>query len=381
VFADAVAAASAGLPDPVEVLTRLPGGIAGPDPAVPPSDDPAVILYTSGTTARPKGVTHSSRTLAAMADAMRDAGVAVDSVTLVATPAMHVSGLCATLLSTMAAGGTAVLLPAFDPAALLDAVEHHRCNHVLGLPALMQFVASEQERRPRDTRSVRTWLCGGDSVPLPLQERWLALFGSPLIEGYAMSEDCPMACNRASAIRPGSIGRPVTGTEIRIMGYDGVPSPIGTIGEIEARGPANFIGYWDDPEATARTLVDGWLRTGDLGRFDADGYLWFEGRRKEIIVRGGSNIAPQEVEEALLGHPAVLEAGVVGVPDPVFGERVVAFVALREGHAATADEVREFAGRTLADYKLPERVVFLETMPKGPTGKVLRRALKELASA
>ena len=146
------------------------------------------------------------------------------------------------------------------------------------------------------------------------------------------------------------------------------------------RSPGNFIGYWNDPVETAAALENGWLMTGDLVRRDSDGYFWFEGRKKQIIVRGGANIAPQEVEEALYQHPAVLEAGVIGLPDPVYGERVVAFVTLRPGKFLAEQDLREFAKKRLSDHKVPERIEFLEALPKGPTGKVQRRALKEMAS-
>jgi long-chain acyl-CoA synthetase len=194
-----------------------------------------------------------------------------------------------------------------------------------------------------------------------------------------MSESLLISANPTSANRPGSIGLPAAKVEVRLVDVEGVPVPEGALGEIAVRSPANFIEYWRDPEATSRTLVDGWLLTGDLGRFDGDGYLWFQGRRKELIIRGGSNISPQEVEEALSQHPAVMEAGVVGAPDSVYGERVMGFVVLGEGLCVTENELREFTRQLLADYKVPEQIVFLSALPKGLTGKVQRRALKELA--
>jgi len=153
----------------------------------------------------------------------------------------------------------------------------------------------------------------------------------------------------------------------------------GQIGELQVQSPSNCVGYWDDPVATAATFTDGWLRTGDLVRRDADGFYWFEERVKQIIIRGGSNISPQEVEEALYHHPAVLEAGVIGMPDPVHGEKVIAFVALRDGLTAGEEELRDLVRTRIADYKTPERVIFLTALPKGLTGKVQRRALKDLA--
>jgi long-chain acyl-CoA synthetase len=168
--------------------------------------------------------------------------------------------------------------------------------------------------------------------------------------------------------------------QARLVDANGKDAPQGEVGEIAIRSPGNIIGYWDDPNATRDALRDGWLYSGDLARRDTDGYYWFEGRKKEIIVRGGSNISPQEVEEAIHDHPAVLEAGVVGMPDPFHGERVVAFVSLREGHVASEQELREHSRHRLADYQVPEKIVFLSDLPKGLTGKVQRRLLKTLPS-
>lgn len=361
------------------IYTELPGAVSGPDLEPPPADCPVLILYTSGTTARPKGVTHTLRTQMASAETMLELGFDDSTVAAIAVPMMHASGLNGLLLPTLITGGSAALLPTFDPAGLLDLVEKRRCTFTIALPAGMQFVAAEQERCPRDLSSMRNWLSGGDTVPVSLQQRWNRLCDCPLIEGYAMSESLVIAFNPSSANRPGSFGLPAAKVELRTLDFDGTPVPDGEIGELAVRSPANFVGYWNDPEATKRTLVDGWLRTGDLGRRDREGYFWFEGRRKELIIRGGSNISPQEIEEALLQHPLVMEAGVAGAPDDVYGERVVAFVALREGRSISETELREFTRQRLADYKVPEFIFFLPNLPKGPTGKVQRRALRDLA--
>ena len=366
---------------PTIICTKLPAGLPGPELPVLADDAPGLILYTSGTTAQPKGVTHTQRTLLASAQTMFGVDFDESSVTIVAMSMMHTSGLCASLLPTLLTGGCAVMLPRFDPAELLDLVETHGGTWTLVLPALMQAAAVEQEQRPRNLSSMRVWLCGGDSVPVSLQERWQKLSGRPLLEGYAMSESLLISSNPLVAIRPGSVGRAAQSVQVRIVDTDNVPVPLGTIGEIAVRSPANFIGYWNDPKATERTLIDGWLLTGDRGRMDEDGYIWFQGRLKEIIIRGGSNISPQEVEEVLLQNEAVREAGVVGAPDSMFGERVVAFVVVTEGCSLGEKELREFCRARLADYKVPERILFLSALPKGITGKVQRRALKELARA
>jgi long-chain acyl-CoA synthetase len=363
-----------------EVRTQLPDGLETGDLPAVDAAHPALIMYTSGTTARPKGVTHSHASVLGMARTVMTAGVGEDGTMLVAVPLMHSTGLTSSTLPSLLAGATVVLLPAFDPAAVLDHVERYRCTWGLGLPAMMQLVAAEQERQPRDVSSVRQWLAGGDTVPVALQERFQRLFGIPLQEGYAMTESLVITWNRADAIRPGSIGAVADLVEARAVSPTGEPVRDGEIGEMAVRSPANFIGYWEDPAATAGALQDGWLLTGDLVRRDSEGYFWFAGRLKEIIIRGGSNISPQEVEEALYRHPAVMEVGVIGMPDPVYNEQVVACVSLRDGRRAEEQELRDFARERLADYKVPERIVFLPQLPKGLTGKVQRRALKQMAA-
>ena len=172
-----------------------------------------------------------------------------------------------------------VLTPLFDPGEVLDAIERHRCNWGLGLPAMLQFLAAEQERHPREARSLGDWVAGGDSVPLALQERFQRLFGIPLLEGYAMSESVMIACNRPDTNRPGTLGIPCAGVEVRVIDFSGNPLPHGEVGELAVRSPGNFMEYWEDPASTASTLRDGWLLTGDLVRRDPAGYLWFSGRR------------------------------------------------------------------------------------------------------
>lgn len=356
--------------------------VAAADAALPDvnADAPALILYTSGTTARPKGVTHTHRSLLNTARLM--AGVAPESfdTVLVMTQMMHTSGINCDLLPAILKGGTAVLVPAFNAALVLDLIERFECTYTMGLPSLVQFMLEEQERQPRRIGSLRTFIAGGDSVPVAMQERFQKLFGIPLREAYGMTESLPSLFNPAEAIRPGSLGKVVTGAEVRVVDAKGGDAADNETGEIAVRSPANCIGYWEDPPATRETLRDGWLYTGDLGRRDADGYHWFEGRKKEIIIHGGSNISPQEVEEAIYSHPAVLEAAVIGMPDTAYGEQVVGFVSLREGLTASEDELREHARRLLADYKVPEKILFLSELPKGITGKLQRRLLKQMVN-
>jgi long-chain acyl-CoA synthetase len=356
-------------------LPRVSPADAGSLPAVL-ADQPTAIFYTSGTTARPKGAIHTHRTLIAGARILGDLVLDHNDTALVLTQMMYVAGLGCVLLPAIDRGLPVVLLPAFEPGAALDAIERFRCTYTFNLPALWHMMLEEQMQRPRDVSSLRTLIAGGDCVPVQLQERFAELFDVSLHEGIGMTETFPFACNPRDAIRPGSLGVPPPGVEVRIVDGDDREIPDGEIGAIVVRSPVNCLGYWENSEATKELLRGGWLHTGDLAMRDSDGYLWFKGRKKQIIVRGGSNISPQEVEEVLYQHPAVFEAGVIGVPDPVCGESVVAFVSLRNGATPTDQDLREYARQSLADYKVPEKVFFVPELPKGITGKVNRADLR-----
>jgi long-chain acyl-CoA synthetase len=381
-LADIARAAAIELDRPLALRTALPEPLKDGDLPAAAGGSLAVIMYTSGTTARPKGVTHTHASLLAGAQAMASFGIDESQVMLCTTSMMHASGLVCTLLGAIHAGATAVLMPAFEPAGALDGIEKYRCTWVLALPAMMRFMLDEQEKRPRDLNSLRVGISGGDSVPLKLQERFLKLFPQAAIrELYGITEIAPVACGTPKANRPGSVGRPAAGIAMRVLDGAGCELADGEIGEFATQSAGNFSGYWNDDAATEAAVHDGWFLTGDLGYRDSDGFFWFKGRKKEIIIRCGSNIAPQEVEEALYRHPAVHEAGVIGMPHPVYGEEVVGCVALREGQTVTADELCAFAREHLADYKAPTRIVFLDLLPKGITGKIQRRALKDMLPA
>jgi long-chain acyl-CoA synthetase len=360
------------------IETALPRLVAAGRAALPGVHErqPAAILYTSGSTSRPKGTVHTHRSLLEGTRIMAEQVFEANETVLAMTQMMHISGLGCAVLPAIYSGMPVALLPVFEPAAALDAIERYRSSFTFCLPALWHMIAEEQERNPRDVRSLRTAIGGGDCLPLSLQQRFARLFGVQLLEGIGMTETYPYAFNPRDANRPGSLGVPPPGVEVRIVDATGREVADGETGEMVVRSPVNCSGYWNDPAATEALLRGGWLHTGDLGMRDPDGYLWFKGRKKEIIVRAGSNISPQEVEEVLFKHPAVFEAGAIGVPHPVYGEIVVAFVSLRGGRKPDEQELREFARRSLADYKVPERILFLDQLPKGTTGKVQRSDLK-----
>jgi long-chain acyl-CoA synthetase len=370
-------AAAANCTDMRRILTALPSDPpVGKLPEIDP-DQPLTIIYTSGTTARPKGVVHTHKTfLGCLRRGVESRLLCGGGMTLCMTPMMHIAGL-AMLVTSVYLGETAVLV-SFDPAVVLDAIERHRCTFFFVLPALGQSLIEEQIRRRRDVSSLRVVVAGGDTVPVNMQERFHEHFGFRLQEGYGLTEGGFLAFNPPDAIRTGSMGRRLPNVEMRLVDPAGNDVKAGEMGEIIVRSSGSCTGYWNDPAATADLLRGGWLHTGDLASRDADDYLWFRGRSKQIIVRDGSNISPQEVEEALYGHPAVFEVGVTGKPDPIHGELVVAFIAVRPGAFTSEAELQAFARERLADYKTPEHIYFLPELPKGLTGKVDRRTLKEM---
>jgi long-chain acyl-CoA synthetase len=346
-------------------------------------DAAAAILYTSGTTARPKGVTHSHRTLQRTIDCyVTHTGLSHEDVVGLFLSVCHIFGFALLLLPAMRTGASVLLLPRFEPEEVLRSLQQHQVTMLGGLPVMYNALVNSPAAAACELNSLKFCLAGGDAAPTELQRRFQATFGVELTEGCGMTEVVPYCLNPAySAKQPGSIGQAAPGIRLRLVDDEGRDVPPGQVGEVLVQGAACMVGYWNDPEATAATLQDGWLHTGDLGRQDEDGCTWFVGRKKEIIIRGGSNISPLEVEEALYQHPAVREAGVVGAPDPAWGEIVQAYVSLKNGALATEAELKEFLQGRLAAYKVPEGIAFLPELPKGATGKIHRKTLRDRAAA
>lgn len=338
----------------------------------------AAILYTSGTTSRPKGVTHTHRSLELTA-LNHGAHIALDSddIVCVIPPMCHILGFATQMIAPLLAGARLILLPSTNPEFVLQTLQEQQVTRIAGLPVFYQSLVNHPRAAEFSLKTLRTCIGGGDAVPVALQERFQSWFGVSLLEGCGMTEVIPFTLNLPGEHRPGSIGRACPGMSIRLVDDAGQDVPPGGTGEILVRSDAAMIGYWKEPEISAVTLADGYIHTGDLGRVDDDGYYWFMGRKKEIIIRGGSNISPLEVEEVLYQHPAVRECGVVGVPNAEWGEVIWAYVATRQ--SAMPTELQQFLQQHLATYKVPETIQFLPELPKGPTGKIHRRTLRERA--
>jgi acyl-CoA synthetase (AMP-forming)/AMP-acid ligase II len=350
----------------------------------PREEDAAVILYTSGTTARPKGVVHTYGTLSnAVVNQTAFRKMAPSEISLASLSICHVAGLTGQLLATVAAQGTIVLLPRFDAGMFLDTIGSARPTTVQLLPEQAIELIEHPAARQTDFSSLRCCVVGGDRVPMEEHRRFRQVTGCPIVETCGSTESFSYAMNPPEGpIKPGSIGTPVCNTVLRLVDDSGRDVPIGEMGEILVKSRANTVGYWNDPGETAKTLKDGWYYSGDLARADADGYYWFAGRKKHIIIRGGSNISPREVEEVLFLHPDVKSACVVGKPDPVWGQRVKAYVSCKAGTPPpTADALRAFAAARIAAYKTPEEIEFLPDLPLNAVGKVDRKLLAERAAS
>ena len=345
------------------------------------SDDLAVILYTSGTTGVPKGVALShdnlesnARAAAALHELEReDWAVSV-------LPLSHSYGLTV-MNAGHILGSRAALLRWFNPEEVLRTIQQFRAVSMSAVPTMLLYLLNFPDAERFDTGSMRVWGSGAAPLPAEIVEPFERKFGGRILEGYGLTEASPVvSAHRLSGPRKiGSVGQAIPGVEVSIQDDGDRPLPVGEVGEVCVRGRNVMAGYYRNPDETARTLRAGWLHTGDMGRLDEDGFLFIVERKKDLIIRGGFNIYPREVEETLYGHPKIAEAAVVGMKDPLMGEDVLAFVVLRSGEQATEAEIAAFCERRLARFKCPKQVRFLDALPKSPIGKILRKELRTLA--
>jgi len=344
--------------------------------------DTAVILYTSGTTGRPKGaeLTHVNLMRNAEVTATTLFGLTDADVVMGCLPLFHSFGQSCGMNTSVLVGACLTLIPRFDPAKALQVIGRDRVTLFEGVPTMYAAMLHHPDRASADLSSLRLCVAGGSALPVEVLHAFESAFGAIILEGYGLSETSPVASfNHPDRERkPGSIGTAIAGVEMKLVDAEGrdVPLPTegqGDVGEIAIRGHNIMKGYWRNEAATAEAIPDGWFRSGDLARQDADGYFYIVDRKKDLIIRGGLNVYPREVEEVLYEHPAVAEAAVVGIPHELMGEEVGAAVAFKPGTQASPEELIAFVKERIAPYKYPRRVWVVETLPKTSTGKILRR--------
>jgi long-chain acyl-CoA synthetase len=342
-------------------------------------DDTAVILYTSGTTGTPKGAELTHANLRTNAQITQRLGSSDENDTILgALPLFHSFGQTCGMNGAVTAGARLSLIPRFDPGKALEIIQRDKVTIFQGVPTMYVAMLNHPEAESFDTSSLRLCLSGGASMPVEVMRGFEEKFGCKILEGYGLSETSPVASfNHADRERkPGSIGTPIEGVEMKVVDDEDNDVPQGEVGEIVIRGHNVMKGYWKRPDATEECMRGGWFHSGDMAQVDEDGYFFIVDRKKDMIIRGGYNVYPREIEEVLYEHPAVAECAVVGVPDDKMGEEVGAAVCLKDGQSASEDELRDHVKENVASYKYPRRIWFVDELPKGPTGKILKREIE-----
>ncbi|WP_189034870.1 long-chain-fatty-acid--CoA ligase [Nocardia rhizosphaerihabitans] len=342
-------------------------------------DDTAVILYTSGTTGQPKGAELTHANLVGNVDVCAETLLHARSEDVIfgGLPLFHVFGQTCGLNVAVRVGATLTLLPRFDPAKVLEILVRDGVTILGGVPTMYSALLNQPGAGEVDLGALRVCVSGGAALPVEVLHAFEERFGCVLLEGYGLSETSPAACfaHPDKTRVPGSIGTPVRGVELKVVDNNGRAVADGEVGEIVIRGENVMKGYWNKPAETSEAIIDGWFHTGDLGRVDENGNYFIVDRKKDMIIRGGYNVYPREIEEVLYEHPDIAEAAVLGVAHGELGEEVGAAVALKPGATVTAEELRDFVKDRVAAYKYPRRVTIVEALPKGPTGKILKREI------
>ena len=339
-----------------------------------------MILYTSGTTGKPKGAELSHRNLDENSEIISRTTLLIDAgdVVLGALPLFHTFGQTVAMNASMRVGACLTLVPKFDPGEALATIERDGVTHFYGVPTMYGALLHHPEREKYDASTLRLCKTGGASMPVEVLHGFEKAFDTELIEGYGLSETSPVASSGhpGQVRKPGSIGTPIEKVEMRIVDEEDNEVPRGEVGEIVIRGHNIMKGYWNRPDATAEAIRDGWFHSGDLGREDEDGFFFVVDRKKDMIIRGGYNVYPREVEELLYEHPQIREAAVLGVPHPEWGEEIGAAVVLEPGEELAPEEISAWVRERIAAYKYPRVVWFLDELPKGPTGKIVKREIE-----
>jgi long-chain acyl-CoA synthetase len=341
------------------------------------ADDDVVLLYTSGTTGQPKGAQLTHHSMGSNAATSAETLIEIDEndVVMGCLPLFHVFGLTCGLNAAVLKGACLTLIPRFDPDKALEVIARDQVTVFEGVPTMYAAMLHSENADGADMSSLRTCISGGSAMPVEVMKNFEDKFDCVVLEGYGLSETSPVASfNQPGQERkPGSIGTPVRGVEMKVVGDDDEDVAQGEVGEIVIKGENVMKGYWGREEATAESIKDGWFHSGDLAKVDEDGYFFIVDRKKDLIIRGGYNVYPREVEEALYEHEAVAEVAVIGIVDDHLGEEVGAAVSLKPGASVEAEELKAFAKERLASYKYPRSVWIVDDLPKGPTGKILRR--------
>jgi len=363
-----------------ETLLAADPGSPAPLEQTDPGDT-AVIIYTSGTTGTPKGAELTHFQLLMNCDTPgRVFGMRADDVSLVLLPLFHVFGLSSQLNVAIRFGATLSLVPRFDAGKVIEVIARDRATLFVGVPTMFLALLHHPDVNPDDIASLRVGISGGASLPAEVLDAFEKRFGVVILEGYGLTETASTTTFNISVEerRIYSVGKPIWGVDVEIWDGDDQPLPAGPdhVGEIVVRGVNVMRGYYDNPQATADTFTRGWFRTGDLGYIDTDGFVFIVDRMKDLIIRGGYNVYPREIEEVLYTHPGIAEAAVIGVPDPRLGEEVKAFVTPMPGVQLTEAEVIDFVKERMAVYKTPRLVEFRDEMEHGPTGKILKKLLR-----
>jgi long-chain acyl-CoA synthetase len=369
------------LPDAVLFLDLL-----SEKPSIPMTrdcapDDTATIIYTSGTTGLPKGAMLTHANFYCNAENLVKAMAQDENAVRVSVaPLFHIMGMSGNIMSTVYSGSTAAIYPKLDFEEFLKANEKYRATIISAPPALFYMLIHDPRTRNYDLSSWRMAVTGSAPMPVELLRKFEEKFQIPMVEGYALTESTNLgAINPPYGVRkPGSVGLPMPTLEVKILDDQDRELATGEIGEVALRGPFVMKGYYNNPEATAETLRGGWLHTGDLGKLDEDGYLYIVDRKKDMIICSGYNVYPREIEELLHIHPAVLEAAVIGMPDPKRGESPVAFIVLKPGQKTSEEELIQFSKENLATYKSIKAVQFIDEFPRNPNRKILKQELRKM---
>lgn len=341
-------------------------------------NDNAIILYTSGTTGLPKGAMLSHENVYSNArDVGTYLGINADDRVVATLPVFHVFALTVVVNAPLNQGATILLEPQFSPTKILQTIREQKATVFAGVPTMYNFIYQYENGTREDYESIRLSISGGASLPVSLLENFEEKFDTRISEGYGLSEAAPVTCfNPLDRERiPGSIGMSIVNVENKVVDENGNEVPKGDVGELIVRGPNVMKGYYKMPEATEKALRDGWLYTGDMAKEDEDGYFYIVDRKKDMIIVGGFNVFPREVEEVLYSHPDIIESAVIGVSDDQLGEEVHAYVVLKQNSELTEQAIIQFCSENLAKYKVPAAIHFKDELPKGPTGKILKKDL------